>query len=80
MFHTKSERSELWRQSQILFAEVAHQYPCCDVPTLGVCYLCGITPSECKNKQEILNLLEQFKLSKTENPCCDTDSWFQREE
>ena len=45
--YTHKERMQLWNDDQVLFAELAHQYPCCDIPTEVNCKTCKIT---CENK------------------------------
>ena len=53
MFWTESERKAFWDRDQIRFAEVAYNYMCCDVPTVGLCVECGFAPDKCENKMEV---------------------------
>ena len=63
MFYRQDEREGLWQRNQISFAERAHEYPCCDVPTVTACVLCDINPLDCKNREEILKAIhnKRFK-------------------
>ena len=42
MFWTDEDRKQLFSDLPEVFAEVAHEYPCCDVPTLKGCYGCRV--------------------------------------
>lgn len=53
MFYREDERKSLWERSGIRYAEIAHKYLCCDVPTLGKCLNCGFSSEQCQNKTEI---------------------------
>ena len=55
MYRTEAERKGLWERDQIHYAEIAHQYPCCDVPTVLGCLHCKIDPDLCKNKAGIIS-------------------------
>jgi len=37
---TKKEAKELWENNQVRYAEIAHSYPCCDLPTDTQCVWC----------------------------------------
>ena len=54
MYRTEKERKDLWEQDQIRFAELAHNYPCCDVPTVRMCAACEIEPELCSNKGDLI--------------------------
>ena len=60
MFWTKKEREDLWQWDQVRFAEIAHNYACCDVPTITQCLLCT-HDNKCKNKAEIFKALANYK-------------------
>lgn len=66
MFWTKDEREAFWKRNQIGFAELAHEYLCCDVPTVTACALCDKKPEECKNKAEIEKAIINFTYTKKE--------------
>lgn len=53
MYRTEAERDNLWNRDQIHYAEIAEQYRCDNVPTIGDCLRCDIDPDLCKNKAEI---------------------------
>lgn len=59
MFWTKEEREDLWQRDQIRFAEIAHEYLCCDVPTITQCRICTHYPDQCRNKAEVLRMLAE---------------------
>ena len=61
MFRRADERQALWERNQIHFAEVAYEYPCCDVPTITQCLLCTHDPERCKNKAEVVKALANYK-------------------
>ena len=61
MFRTKEERENLWQRDQVYFAEIAHEYLCCDVPTITQCLLCTHEPDKCKNKAEALKALANYE-------------------
>lgn len=61
MFYTEKEQEEKWKRDQIKFAEVAHQYPCCMIPTLEMCFRCTADPDNCKNKTELNRVLDRCK-------------------
>lgn len=48
------ELTELWRKDQILYAELSHYYPCCDLPTKQDCTECDIA-FNCKLKEGLRN-------------------------
>lgn len=58
MFYREDERKRLWKRSEIKYAEIAHQYLCCDVPTLDKCLDCKFLPEQCPNKAEIDRVAE----------------------
>ena len=59
MYRTTAERDRLWERDQIHFAEVAHQYACMDVPTIGMCLACKVEEGHCPEKIELLKELER---------------------
>jgi hypothetical protein len=59
MIYTKKERQELWERHPIFFAEKAHEFPCCDIPTFEMCLKCKI--KDCENKREIEEALKKVK-------------------
>ena len=48
----EDERKELWKESQILYAEVAHSYPCCELPTIEDCRICSLE-CDCKLRKTV---------------------------
>jgi hypothetical protein len=60
MFYTEKEKQEMLLRDKIFYAEEAHKYPCCGVPTIHLCLLCSET--NCKNKVEINNLKKWLNL------------------
>jgi len=58
MFWTKEEKEKLWQQNQARFAGIAHDYPCCDIPTITQCFACSHKPEQCKNKTEVIKALD----------------------
>lgn len=73
MFYSKDERDKLWERSQVGFAEKAHEFPCCDVPTVDACWKCKIDPSDCKNKAEIVRAIKAAV--NFECPRCKSHNW-----
>ena len=63
MFYREDERQELWERNQIHFAEIAHQYFCCDVPTLKMCFECDVNKMDCKNKAELIRIKDETAYS-----------------
>jgi hypothetical protein len=61
MFWRDEERKEFCQKNPMRFAEVAHQYRCCDVPTIKKCVECAYLPEQCRNKAEILEILRNLK-------------------
>jgi len=60
MFYRKDEAVEMWQTNEARYAEIAHQYPCCNVPTFRMCFFCE-KEVECRNKAEVKKtLLEWF--------------------
>ena len=57
MIYTEKEKQELWERSQVAYAEKAHEFPCCKVPTLTSCILCVFGEDECDNKKEVAEVL-----------------------
>ncbi len=41
-FYTKEEKKFLFEENEIMYAEIAHQYGCCDLPELKNCEVCDI--------------------------------------
>ena len=60
MFWTSEERNNMWKNDQSRFAEIAHNYLCCDVPTVTQCMFCTKNYS-CKNRKEVLKALSNYK-------------------
>ncbi len=54
MFYREDERN-LMKEHQIHFAEKAHEFMCCDVPTIHRCIECDIVGADvkCLNKAEL---------------------------
>ena len=63
MFYTPEERNRLSQESPTMYAELAHEYPCCDLPIVTDCAVCSIDPEKCSNKAEIKQALERAKES-----------------
>ena len=38
--YTKEEAQALWEEDQVLYAEAAHHYPCCNLPQESKCVFC----------------------------------------
>ena len=51
MFYTEKERQDFFDKDPIKFAARAHDFLCCDIPTLRACLNCKNT--DCFNYQEI---------------------------
>lgn len=71
MFWRKDERQGLWERNQIRFAEISHEYLCCDVPTITKCILCTVAESDCKNRAEADKAIRNFQThgGKSRNGC-----------
>lgn len=65
MFWRKDERENLWQRDQVRFAEVAHNYPCCDVPTITMCMLCGKANEHCQNRAEARKAVHNWILAES---------------
>jgi len=63
MFYTPEERDRVSREAPTMYAELAHKYPCCDLPIVTDCAVCSIDPEKCSNKAEIERALERAKAS-----------------
>ena len=57
MYRRQDERETLWQRDPVGFSEVAHEYLCCDVPTVTACTLCPEKEEACKNKAEIMKAI-----------------------
>jgi hypothetical protein len=53
MFWTEKERQSFWERDEVRFAELAHEYLCCDIPTLRLCKKCDMKPKTCPNKKDL---------------------------
>ena len=56
MFYTKREKLFL-KTNEIGFTEKAHEYPCCEVPTLRMCLQCDPDKAGiefCENKADLV--------------------------
>jgi hypothetical protein len=62
MIWTKKERQEFFDRDPIAFAERAHEFACCDIPTLSDCLNCKIKPVACDNKADIEEVWNDYKL------------------
>lgn len=59
MYYTEKERNDMSRQNFIFYAERAHEFPCCDIPTIKMCWDCNIDGAEnCHNKKDIADTLK----------------------
>ena len=54
MFYREDERKAFWKRNQVKFAEKAHEFICCNIPTIAMCIQCdGRAYRNCPNKLEI---------------------------
>jgi len=61
VYWTEKERQELWERDQVRFAEISHNYLCCDVPTITKCILCTHNPKQCLNRKEAEKAIRNYK-------------------
>ena len=54
MIYTEEEKKEMWERDQVYFAERAHEFPCCEIPTLSLCLKCDL--NYCVNLRELIRL------------------------
>lgn len=61
MYYTEDEKKDVWARCQIEYAERAHNYMCCDLPTIKRCWDCNIDGAgKCHNKKDIMDVLKQI--------------------
>jgi len=61
IFWTKTEARNLWDGDQIKYAEIAHEYPCCSVPTIFMCLCCPRNQDECKNRHDVIASVKHLR-------------------
>jgi hypothetical protein len=57
MFWRQDEKESFWKRDQVRFAEKAHEFLCCDIPTVAGCAACEKKPDQCENKMELFRAM-----------------------
>lgn len=56
--YTKQEALTMFRNNQTLYAELAHQYPCCNLPIAENC-------NKCTKQKECITMVEGWQKRRT---------------
>lgn len=64
----KEEKAELWEKDQIMYAELAHNYQCCDLPTKEHCLECII---DCHLR--VYEKIKGFKINEDKEKTSDAE-------